>query len=379
MNVLFITWNYPPTPGGVVGEVTRHLAQAGHNVHVLVPWRRWQKRGESMEGVQVRRVLVPRRPSRFMVPLFMVRILLFLCGRRFDAVHMLYNTNCFLLPLLGKIFFGGKTKYILHQITFSIAPEVKKREAENRKVISESGYFDAIIVSNRHMLGTYYPQDLRNKVFTVPVGVNIGHFKPAHSAEIPAMRKELFGTDAKVFVYQGTFIGRRLEVLIRAFGVLLKNHAESGLLLVGSGGEAAALKGLVKSLGIGEKVRFTDMVPYDKVPLYMGLADIGVSYIPLTDYYDVQTPLKTMEFLASGLPVIATATKANMDLIREGYNGLLTQDDEGSLARAMGSLAADDVLRSKLAQNARGSVMGLDWKEIVQRDLSPAYQDILKK
>lgn len=379
MNILFITWNYPPTPGGVVGELTGHLAGAGHSVQVLVPWRRWQKRSEHMEGVDVRRVFVPRRPARFMVPLFMARILLFLLFRRFDAVHMLYNANCFLLPLAGRLLFKNRgMKYILHQITFSVAPEPGKREAENAKVLSESKYFDAVITSNRHMVEKYYPRDLLGKVFTVPIGVNTEHFTPAPSAEGAALRRELFGEAGTVFAYQGTFVGRRLDVLLRAFFVLLKRRPDSGLLIMGSGRESASLRELARSLGIGLKARFTGMVSYNEVPGYVRMADIGVSYIPMTEYYDVQTPLKTMEFLACGLPVIATATRANMDLIRDGYNGLLIKDDEASLADAMLRLASDDALREELARNAAGSVIGSDWKEIVGKELLPAYRKILQ-
>ena len=379
MNILFITWNYPPTPGGVVGEITRHLAASGHGVQVLVPWRRWQKRSENMEGVEVRRVFVPRRPARFMVPLFMARILLFLLFRRFDAVHMLYNANCFLLPLFGGLLFKDrKMKYVLHQITFSIAPEKGRREAENAKVVAESRYFDAVVTSNRHMVEKYYARDLRDKVFTVRIGVNTEHFKPAPSPAASAAEKKIFPAAGRVFVYQGTFAGRRLEVLLRAFGQVLKRQPDSGLLMIGSGDGAASLEKLAGDLGIGDKVRFTGMVPYDEVPRYMKMADAGVSSIPMTEYYDVQTPLKTMEFLACGLPVIATGTKANRDLVKDGYNGLLVKDDEASLAGAMIRLAADGALREELARNARASVMGLDWKEIVGKELLPAYRRILQ-
>lgn len=379
MNILFITWNYPPTPGGVVGELTRQLAGAGHSVQVLVPWRRWQKRSENMDGIEVHRVFVPRRPARFMVPLFMARILLFLLFRRFDAVHMLYNANCFLLPLAGRLLFKDRgMKYILHQITFSITPERGKREAENAKVISESRYFDAVITSNRHMVEKHYGRDLRDKVLTVRIGVNTEHFKPDSTQVGQAARKELFGTAGTVFVYQGAFVGRRLDALLRAFSVLLGRHPDSGLLLLGSGSEESSLRELARSLGIGRKARFTGLVPYEEVPGYLRLADIGVSYIPMTDYYDVQTPLKTMEFLACGLPVIATATKANNDIVKDGYNGLLVNDEEASFADAMFRLAADGALRGELARNARGSVMGLDWKEIVGKELLPAYRKILQ-
>lgn len=379
MNILFITWNYPPTPGGVAGEVTLRLAEAGNDVRVLVPWRKGQKRNEKIEGIQVHRVLIPRYPSRLMVPLFLLRALFFLRRHDFSVIHVLYNTNCFLLPLLGRIFFKKrKIKYVLHQITFSIAPKQEKRLLENRKAISESGYFDAIITSNQHMSEKYYPEDLRDRLFIVPVGVNLEHFKPASFSEVLSIKRSLFKTDDKILVYEGTFSGRKLETLIRAFNTLLQRYASARLLIIGSGDGAGSLNELSGSLGIEEKVRFTGIVPYSDVARYVSAAEIGISYVPLIEYYDVQTPLKTMEFLACGLPVIATGTKANKDLIRDGYNGLLTGDSEEALADAMFLLIANDGLRKKLAQNARESVTRLNWENIVQNDLIPAYREILQ-
>jgi glycosyltransferase involved in cell wall biosynthesis len=281
---------------------------------------------------------------------------------------------------LGRIFFKNrKIKYVLHQITFSIAPNQERRLLENSKVISESGYFDAIITSNHHMREKFYPQNLHDRLFIVPIGVNLDHFKPSSPSEVLDIKRRLFKTEDKIFVYEGTFSGRKLEILVSAFGMVLQRYAAARLLIIGSGDGSGSLNKLSRSLGIEEKVRFTGMVPYNDVARYVSAADIGVSYIPLTEYYDVQTPLKTMEFLASGLPVIATATKANKDLIKDGYNGLLTEESKEAMADAMFLLISNDELRKKLAQNARESVTRLNWKNIVQNELIPAYGKILQR
>ena len=115
------------------------------------------------------------------------------------------------------------------------------------------------------------------------------------------------------------------------------------------------------------------------VPEYLGIADIGISYIPINEFFDRQPALKTLEYLAGGLPVIATNTAGNRLFIKHGYNGLLTGDDEDGLAQAIESLAADRKLREELACNSRGSVKDFDWTQIVKGQLLPVYETVLAR
>jgi nucleoside-diphosphate-sugar epimerase len=60
--------------------------------------------------------------------------------------------------------------------------------------------------------------------------------------------------------------------------------------------------------------------------IYFDIHNIGVSYIPMLKCFDNQPPTKTFEYLLSGMPVIATATNANKDIIND-VNGVLINDN----------------------------------------------------
>ncbi len=56
-----------------------------------------------------------------------------------------------------------------------------------------------------------------------------------------------------------------------------------------------------------------------------------MSYIPVKPWYDFQPATKTYEYLLSGIPVIATNTYENRQVINE-KNGVLIDDNPESFA-----------------------------------------------
>jgi glycosyltransferase involved in cell wall biosynthesis len=105
---------------------------------------------------------------------------------------------------------------------------------------------------------------------------------------------------------------------------------------------------------------------------------VAISPIPKNDIYDIQPPLKTLEYLASGLPIVATDTVANQIFIKDGINGILVSDDEAGLLEGIDRLLSDEKLRSSLSSNAKISASSFDWELSVRNSLEPAYHDILK-
>ena len=95
------------------------------------------------------------------------------------------------------------------------------------------------------------------------------------------------------------------------------------------------------------------------------------------DIYNVQPPLKTIEYLASGLPVIATNTIANQAVITDNANGILVDDDESALVEGITRLVSDHELRKRLASNAAISARDFTWDVSTRYKLEPAYRDIL--
>ena len=115
------------------------------------------------------------------------------------------------------------------------------------------------------------------------------------------------------------------------------------------------------------------------MPAFLKLAQVAISPIPKNDIYNIQPPLKTLEYLASGLPIVATDTAANRIFIKDGINGVLVSDDEESIFNGIDRLLSDEKLRNLLSSNAKMSSSVYDWDVAVQNYLEPAYHNILRR
>jgi glycosyltransferase involved in cell wall biosynthesis len=92
-------------------------------------------------------------------------------------------------------------------------------------------------------------------------------------------------------------------------------------------------------------------------------------YPPLAHFYF--SPLKVYEYMAAGLPVVASRIGQLAELVAEGVNGLLCQPgDPAALAAALGRLRAEPELRNRLGRAARATVLRKHtWDAVARRIL----------
>jgi glycosyltransferase involved in cell wall biosynthesis len=131
-------------------------------------------------------------------------------------------------------------------------------------------------------------------------------------------------------LYIGALEGRRITDTIYGLREFLDSRGPNIDLkytIVGGQSETAlqTVKNTVYELDLKEYVECTGYIPYWETGRFFKQCNVGISYIPITDYYDHQPPTKTYEYLLSGMPVIATATSANRDVITSD-NGVLIPD-----------------------------------------------------
>ncbi|MFE5334267.1 glycosyltransferase, partial [Isoptericola sp. NPDC056573] len=161
-----------------------------------------------------------------------------------------------------------------------------------------------------------------------------------------------------------------LDVLIDAFAGVRSRVSEARLLLVGDGPEREAVLARADALGVGDAVEHAGAVPPSDVPPLLLRADVAVApYPPLDGFYF--SPLKVYEYLAAGLPVVASAVGELSEALEHGAAGVLVPPgDAVALADALVALARDDDRRAALGARAREvAVERHDWSVVVRRAL----------
>jgi glycosyltransferase involved in cell wall biosynthesis len=164
-----------------------------------------------------------------------------------------------------------------------------------------------------------------------------------------------------------------VTVLVEAFARLREHAPQTRLLIVGDGPERAKLEAEIAAHGLQDASCFTGAVPPGEVPGLLASMDAAVAPYPdLKPFYF--SPLKVFEYMAAGLPVVASRVGQLSSLIEDGSNGLLCPpEDPTALAVSLDRLRQDPALRARLGQTARTAVLANNtWDSVAQRSLSLA-------
>jgi len=208
-----------------------------------------------------------------------------------------------------------------------------------------------------------------------PNGVNTTRIAPApRSTGVPARAAFTIGFVGTLKPWHG------VEVLLRAATIAAARYPggqEWRLVIAGSGPEEKALRHRARELFSAQgclAVEFTGAVAPEEIPQLLRSFDVAVAPYPQAAAADQYfSPLKVYEYLAAGIPVIASAIGQIPSIITHTVTGLLVQPgSDEELASALLALQADPGLRRRLGAAARtAAVEHHDWSTVLARVLAP--------
>lgn len=142
---------------------------------------------------------------------------------------------------------------------------------------------------------------------------------------------------------------RRFEILLEAFRRVMARLPNVYLLVLGRGTHARAIAHAgAQRLGITDRVRLPGYMGGADYPAALACFDVKVFLVPGSD----GTCRAVREAMATGVPVIASRRGLLPEIVRDGVDGLVVEDEVEPLAEAIGRLAGDADLRRRLGQNA---------------------------
>jgi glycosyltransferase involved in cell wall biosynthesis len=207
------------------------------------------------------------------------------------------------------------------------------------------------------------------KIVVIPNGVDLSVFRfqpPARSND--CFRLLYFGTLAS---WQG------VDLTIRALAQVCQ-QAPAVLTIIGAGSNrrAGALRDLAAKLGVGGQLRMLAPMSQPELLEQLHQSDATLAPLGLNDRNVVQgcCPLKILESMAAGTPVIASDLPVVRELGRDGEHFLLVKPGSvDQLAEAVLRLRSDPQLASRLALQARAQIEAAHTWERAGAALVAAY------
>ena len=208
------------------------------------------------------------------------------------------------------------------------------------------------------------------RVLVAQNGVDTTQFRPdPQSAE--AVRRQWNLGDGPVIGFVGSFKAwHGVEAMIDAVARVHSARPDLRLLAVGEGPMLDAARARAVAAGVENATVFTGAVPHAEVPAHVGAMDFTVApYAPHPGFYF--SPLKIVESLATGRPVVAPRLGQIEALVENEVTGLLFEPgNQDQLVAVFQRLLSEPGLCTRLgAQAATRARAACDWTSVAARIL----------
>jgi glycosyltransferase involved in cell wall biosynthesis len=207
------------------------------------------------------------------------------------------------------------------------------------------------------------------RIVYIPNGVERERFTGL--SDLTALQARLGLSAGKpLIVYVGSLglTSHPVDLLLEAMRKIVPVLPDARLLLVGGGEDFGTLQELAQSLGIAERTIFTGRVSPEDIPAYMALATLTVDPVHDDLVARARSPLKVVESLAAGTPVV-TADVGDRHIMLEGgkLGALVPAGDSTALAQTIISLLNDDARRAAMKAAAGTTREAWYWDNLVER------------
>lgn len=264
-----------------------------------------------------------------------------------DIIHS-HDLDALPIGVVSKILIGGTLIYDAHEDWPAMIQEKKivKYFVKNLERILVK-YVDHVVTVNETLAKKF-------KKFKCPVTIiynasELEDFKPDPKSFFTLRKKLKISPKDKIILFHGGISKERgIDKLVIAMNYL--NNPRIKCLIVGNGPYLKHVKRMAKKKN---RCLFTGAVPYEDIPKYVGLSDVGVVLFQPTPNNVIATPHKLFDYLAGGLPVIVSEFPEMKKIIEENNCGIAvdpTSPEE--IAKTIRYLVCNDRIRKKMTKNA---------------------------
>jgi glycogen(starch) synthase len=366
MNVLMLSWEYPPR---VVGGLGRHvhalatsLVRQGHDVVVVSRDHPDAPADAVVEGVRIVRVtedppLVPFEELLAWVMAFNHSLTRAALAVVEDFSPDVIHAHDWLVahaaktvkaatgvPLVATIhateagrhqgWLPGPVNRAIHSVEWWLTYEA-------RRVVTCSSYMRDEV---KRLFAL--PAD---KVDVIPNGIDLAHWH-ASPARVAALRASLAPDGAPLLLYAGRLeYEKGVQTVLQALPRLRCRHRGVRLVIAGVGTHEEELRAMARSLRVGRAVEFLGWLSPEELAVLGAAADCAL----VPSLYE-PFGMVALECAAAGTPLVVADTGGLREFVAPGVTGLRFPPGEpAALADTVTRLLGDQVLSQRLVRDAR--------------------------
>jgi len=243
----------------------------------------------------------------------------------------------------------GDDNSLLHRTLARIAGFLYRR---SDRVVVVTPAFEDYLVEHWHVP--------REKISVVENGVETDLFapQPFPGAAASGLRSELGVEEKFVVSYIGTMgMAHGLETIIAAAAQLRDTNPEIAFLMLGEGAAKESVVALARERGLNN-LQFVDQQAREKIPAYICASDVCLVLLKKTDLFKTVIPTKMLEFMSCARPVILGVDGQARAILEEAGGGVVIEPGNAdALVNAIRSLAADRGAARILGENGRAHIV----------------------
>lgn len=229
----------------------------------------------------------------------------------------------------------------------------------DRHMLCEKVEVAALVVTisnyNQALIREECSKESSNKVVVIHCGVDTQVFQPR-----PGVVRSMDAGGPFSILCTGTLHEvKGQSYLVEACRLLDQRGIDFVCHLVGEGADQAMLTDQIGRAGLSNRVLLHGRRTREQIADLLATVDVVVApSVPTKSGKREGIPVVLMEAMSSGVPVVASRISGIPELVEHGSSGLLAPPrDAKALAEALEQLHADPVLRQRLGQAGRATVL----------------------
>jgi len=391
LSVMMLTWEFPPR---IIGGISPHvyylsksLTRKGMKVYVVTCDFPGAPQHEVLDGVEIFRIDSYKNPS----PDFATWVYLMNVNMQKEAASIIKSLNGNVDVLHAHDWLvataGIGLKHVFRKPLFATihSTEIGRRNGihfDYERMIHETEAWLTYEAWKVICCSDYMVSHVRwafglpaDKQIMIPNGVNADVYAEIEKTDLTQFRIKFASPEEKIVLFVGRLVYEKgVHVLVNAIPKVLEK-VNAKFVIVGNGYMKEQLSGLVKSLGIAQKVLFTGFVDDETLRKLQICADVSV--VPsLFEPFGIVA----LEAMAAKSPVVVSDTGGLGEIVDHDVDGVkVYTNNPDSLAWGIIRVLTDEKNAQRLRSNAYKKIQEkYDWDRIAQQTEN-IYKSVLSE